>query len=598
MQENVFVIECKRIGKRKAYHLKFPYNEQIIKRIKELPEDGRKWDKPLLAWELTSSALLKLIKQYKSSAKIFFDFGNEKNRNDFKDQIKKIEKEEKQQQENILQLEVNIKKWLAFKTDVELCWEKYSAKVHSFLKDGVKLRPYQVAGVMYLSEVKNAILGLDMGLGKSLISISFLELCGFNKIFVITPNSLKHNYKNEIEKFTNSKAHVIGYKKNLYSIEEAKYIIVNYEYFNSSNFKKTEAKFKKLNIGKIDCLICDESHRLGNSSNTFKNFKKIFKESVFSNGSVSKIFMSGTPANSKVTQLYNVLNQICPLEFTTKKYFYEYYCGMTYNKDGYGWEFNENHTNYEELYNKISPFIFRKKKIDVLKDLPPITFQKVVLEMSDEEYKTYYEIEEGVANEFTNGKVVNPLAIMMKLKQYTSFLKIKYVSEMIDTVLEMDEKFVVIDFFKENLKEISKQYSEISVLHTGDIKDSGVRAKMVADFENLSSNIKLFLASSSTSKEGLTLVAASKLLLMTIPWVYSEIDQIASRIYRIGQVKPVNIYIPMVKNSIDSYILGIAERGQNELSQVIDGEKYKSSFNESMAGELIEIIKEKHRIGK
>jgi hypothetical protein len=54
---------------------------------------------------------------------------------------------------------------------------------------------------------------------------------------------------NEIEKFTNSKAHIID-KKNKYTIEESKYIIVNYEYFNSSNFNKTKAKFNKLNIGK------------------------------------------------------------------------------------------------------------------------------------------------------------------------------------------------------------------------------------------------------------------------------------------------------------------------------------------------------------
>lgn len=244
---------------------------------------------------------------------------------------------------------------------------------------------------MFADKVKNVLLALDMGLGKTISSISLIEMNeDIKKVVVITPNSLKFNYYNEIQKFTNSKAHIVNWKKNVYSIEESKYIIFNYEYFNSGVKNYAINKYNSLNISKINVLVCDESHRLKSlSSNTLKNFKKIFKNDLFENNIERKIFMSGTPMPSRASELYSVLNQISSLDFPTQKHFFEYYCGMRYNFDGYGWEIDEEQAKYEELFQKISPYIYRKKKFEVLKDLPDKTYQKIVLEMTPKEYEIY-----------------------------------------------------------------------------------------------------------------------------------------------------------------------------------------------------------------
>ena len=371
--------------------------------------------------------------------------------------------------------------------------------------------------------------------------------------------------------------------------------IVNYEYFNSSNFKKVKVKFDKLNIGKINCLISDESHHLkSTSSNTFKNFKKIFKDTIFKNGKISKIFMSGTPAPSKAAELYSVLNQISPLDFPTKQQFYEFYCGMTYNLDGYGWETDINMTKFEELFHKIEPYIYRKKKSDVLKDLPEKTYQRIVLEMTPKEYEIYYDLEEGIANEFVNREIKNPLSIMGKLREYTSFLKVNNVKELIDSILESGEKFVAIDFYKNSLYELHKQYPEISALHTGDEKDTE-RAEIIKDFQDENGKIKIFLGSEGTTKEGLTLTAASKVGMLTIPWTPGALDQCTDRLARIGQKNAVNAYIFIYKDTIDGYIFDLIEGKRLEISQVIDGEKYESDVNQSIINDLIEIIKNKHK---
>lgn len=104
--ENVFVIHCERISRRLAYYLRFPINDQLIQRIKDLPEESRKWNAGMMVWELTTPALLSLIKKYRGSHKIYFDFGNDESRKIFIQQIKKIEIAEEEKRKFIADLDI------------------------------------------------------------------------------------------------------------------------------------------------------------------------------------------------------------------------------------------------------------------------------------------------------------------------------------------------------------------------------------------------------------------------------------------------------------------------------------------------------------
>ena len=73
----LFIISCERISKRQAYYLRFQYNEGLIANIKSLPEETRKWNAGMMVWEITTLSLFLLIKKYKGSNKIHFDFGND-----------------------------------------------------------------------------------------------------------------------------------------------------------------------------------------------------------------------------------------------------------------------------------------------------------------------------------------------------------------------------------------------------------------------------------------------------------------------------------------------------------------------------------------
>jgi len=595
MNTPIFVINCERISRRAAYYLRFNYNDGLVNNIKSLPEESRKWNASVMVWELTTPALLSLIKKYKGSNKIYFDFGNEDSRKIFISQIKKIELAEEEKRKFIADLNVNKENWVKYKKELEETYEQYSDKCHAFLNDGIRLYKHQIVAAMFMNVTRNTLISHEMGLGKTGSSILYVEMNKFDKVIVITPNSLKFNFFHEVKKFTNSSAYIVNWKKNTCSINNAKYIILNYDYFNPSSKEKFQTKWKKLGIDKIDAVICDEASKLKNSkSNTYKNFKKTFGKYIFKNEKVSKIFLSGTPMPSHSFEIYNILHEISPVDFGNKKYFYSYFCGMEYNFDtGWGYTTNNAEAKLEELYNKIAPYTHRKRKFEAI-DLPDKIYQKIILEMEDDENKIYNEIENNVANEFAVHPNNNALTILIRLRQYTAHLKIKYVLELIENIVDTGEKIVIVDMFKESLYELKKKLGNIACLHTGD-QSVEERAEMVKEFQDPNSNIKIFLGSIQTCSYGLTLTAASKLFIMSLPFTVSEYQQVSDRLHRIGQKNIVNIYPLIFNETIDSYVFSIIENKTKEIVKVMDNEDYQSDIGESVLVDVINKIKEKHK---
>lgn len=588
-----FIVKCNRPSSRsQKYDLKFPFNKEIIDCVKLLDKKDRTYKNSV--WTLSIKGLYYLINMFKGSNKIHFDFGSEDEKKLVIEKFNKVRKEIAEHRKKIQELDNNKKFWIKMKKLYEKNYQDYSNIAHSGLLDDIKLYPHQIVGTLFLNDVKSALISLEMGLGKTIISIAYVELNEFEKVFVVTPNSLKFNFYGEIEKFTNSKAHIVNWKKNKYSIEESKYIIVNYEFFSASDKKKMDKKFKNLDIEKIDCVIADECHRLkNNKSNTYKNFKRIFNDKFFRD-KPSKVFLSGTPAPNRAYELYTILNQISSLEFATKTHFYEYFCGMTYDPYGYGYVTDINSQKLEELFHKISPFTYRKRKEEVL-DLPEKIYQNVILEMTPNEEKVYSEIEQGVANDiFSSVNSGNPLTILVRLRQYTSALKIAHSMEIIDGILQEGGKIVIIDQFKDVLRELHRKYPLSSVLHTGDEPDVEVRADMVKKFQDPNSDIKIFLGSIATCNYGLTLTAANKMIILTLPYSVGEYDQVSDRIHRINQKWTVHIYPLIFRNTIDEIVFETLETKRKEIKKVIDNENYVSKVDESVMEEIIRDIRNKY----
>jgi SWI/SNF-related matrix-associated actin-dependent regulator 1 of chromatin subfamily A len=182
---------------------------------------------------------------------------------------------------------------------------------------------------------------------------------------------------------------------------------------------------------------------------------------------------------------------------------------------------------------------------------------------------------------------------MIRLRQYLANLKIKNVIELIDSIFETGEKVVVVDFFKDSLYELKKKLGDIVALHTGD-QSVEERAEIVRVFQDINSTIKGFMGSIQTCNYGLTLTAASKLFIMTLPYSVGEYDQVSDRLHRIGQKAAVNIYVLIFPDTIDDYIFSAIESKRKEIVKVMDNEDYTSNVNESVLSEVIAKIKAKH----
>lgn len=593
----MFEVKCSKVPRSPKYKIVFPYNQEIIDIIRTFDKKDKKWVSTTKHWELNPMALFTLMSHYKGSNKIFFNFGSEENKlkyiEDYKKAKEKVVEEEKERQE----LEVNKKKWLAKKEEFEENYHQYQKETHENLKDEVQLYPFQIVAAQYTNLIKNTLLALPMGSGKTICSITYVEMNqNFDTVIVITPNSLKFNYYNEVKKFTNSTAYMINYKYNNCDINDAKYIIVNYDYFRASNQKQVLNKFWK-EVGKnrkINTFILDEATRIKNTkANTTKNIKKLLKKDNFKKKKKSVVFMSGTPAPNAAHELYSILNEISPIDFATKTHFYEYYCGMKYNFDGYGYETNIGNQKLEELFHKLSPYTYRKKKEDIL-DLPDKIYQNIMLEMSPKEQKLYDEIADDVANEIFASSNSNPLTTLLRLRQYTSLIKINYISDVIDTILDTGEKLVVVDSFKPILKELKEKYGSIAGIHTGD-EDVEFRAKLVDRFQNPNDSLRLFIASIQTANYGLTLTEASKMIVNTIPYSVGDLDQVVDRLHRISQKSTVNIYFPIFKDTIDEMVYDRIESKRKEINKVIDNEDYESVRNDSLLNDVLNDFKKKYK---
>ena len=119
MQNFVFVVRCEKIGKKDAYSVTFSYNEQLIERIKSLPQDTRKWNNINKCWEITTKSLFELIKGFKGSNRILFDFGGDAGRDLFIQNVNKIKIKEEEKLKLISELNEKKKYWVKYKEELE-----------------------------------------------------------------------------------------------------------------------------------------------------------------------------------------------------------------------------------------------------------------------------------------------------------------------------------------------------------------------------------------------------------------------------------------------------------------------------------------------
>jgi len=325
-------------------------------------------------------------------------------------------------------------------------------------------------------------------------------------------------------------------------------------------------------------LIADECHyfRTTKAKRT-KAIKKIAKPIQH------RILLSGTPAESRPSELYNAFQMISSNLFPSFWKYAHRYCGARHN--GFGWDFT-GATHTDEL-NQIltNTIMIRRLKADVFKELPDKIRTFLPLEMDNR--TEYEEVQAHFENEIADGSNnATMLQAVEALKQSAVRGKMKSAISWITNFLESGNKLVVFAHHKITITELMEAFPGISVKIDGSVSAEG-RQVAINRFQD-DPSIHLFVGQMQAAGTGITLTASSNVAFLELPWLPGVVSQCEDRCHRIGQKDTVNIYYLLAINTIEEDIAKLLDKKRKILDAILDG---KETEQQSLLTELIKQFK-------
>jgi non-specific serine/threonine protein kinase len=445
------------------------------------------------------------------------------------------------------------------------------------------LRPYQVSGFQWLNYLHDVqwggILADDMGLGKTIQTLSFMqhlkEKNGKLLALVVCPTTLLYNWQNELKKFTPSLSFQIHHggtrsKSQLFK-DPVEVIITTYGTLRSDIKMFSEVKF--------DYVILDESQAIKNPSS------KVTKAACLLQAT-NKLCLSGTPLQNNTFDIYAQMNFLNPGMLGSIEYF-KHNFSMPIDK------FDEKEQK-EHLRKFVFPFILRRTKEQVAKDLPEKQEMVLYCEMGAAQRKIY----EAYRNDYRDkligmveekGIQKSQLSILqglMKLRQICDSPAIikdeAYPNESVkleELTREIaenigDHKALVFSQFLGMLGLIKEQLTKLGIDY--EYFDGGStiqeREKAIERFQN-DSNCRVFLISLKAGGVGLNLTAADYVYIVD-PWWNPAVEQQAiDRTHRIGQTKNIFAYRMICTDTVEDKILKLQDRKRSLAKELISDEE-------------------------
>ena len=446
-----------------------------------------------------------------------------------------------------------------------------------------KLRDYQEVGVRWLSMLNHygfgGILADDMGLGKTLQTIAFLSsvVTADSKILILAPSSLIYNWKEEFEKFApQMKVEVIyGLKASRDEIIASNPQVAITSY---ASFRQDVEQYEK---NQYQYLILDEAQVMKNSQTKIAQYLRKFD--------VPHTFaLSGTPIENHVEELWSIFQIVLPGLFPGKK------------------EFKQ--LSPETISHYVKPFIMRRKKSEVLQELPDLIEMTYKNELADDQ-KTIYlaqlkQMQDRIlssSEEELNRSKMEILSGLMRLRQICDtpslFLedydgesgKLDSLRELLEQIKDGNQRVLIFSQFRGMLDIIEK---ELDALKMTSFKITGsTPANERQDMTNAfnSGQGDAFLISLKAGGVGLNLTGADTVILVDLWWNPAVEDQAIGRAHRMGQDKNVEVYRMITRGTIEEKIQELQTSKRHLVSTILDGTETRSSLSIEEIREILGI---------
>jgi superfamily II DNA or RNA helicase/tetratricopeptide (TPR) repeat protein len=463
-------------------------------------------------------------------------------------------------------------------------------KVPSTFK--AELRPYQEDGFRWLSQLAywgvGACLADDMGLGKTVQALALLlDRAKQGPALVCAPASVVRNWYHEAVKFTPTLNPLVfgegDRQEMLDNLQPFDLLLCSYGLMQQEADILTEKHFST--------IVLDEAQAIKNRA-TKRSQTAMLLQSDF------KVITTGTPVENHLGELWNLFNFLNPGLLGSLDRFNETYAIPI--------EKLQDREKRNQLRRHIQPFILRRRKNDVLDELPEKTEVTLSVELSQEE-RAFYEAlrRKAIENiESSNGdggdRRFKILAELMRLRQAACHprlvspmselpsSKLNLFAETVEELLEGGHKALVFSQFVKHLKlveewvksqGISYQYLDGSTPLPQ--RDKAIRAFQAGEGD-------LFLISLKAGGFGLNLTAADYVIHLDPWWNPAVEDQASDRAHRIGQLRPVTIYRLVTEETIEEKIVKLHADKRELADSLLDGTEVSGKLN---AEELLELIK-------
>ncbi len=440
------------------------------------------------------------------------------------------------------------------------------------------LRDYQLEGYQWMCRLAHwgagACLADDMGLGKTIQALALiLARAKEGATLILAPTSVCINWLEEAERFAPT---------------------LNVQHFGSGERQKMLDE-----AGAFDLIVCSygllqsEGERLSqkhwrtvvaDEAQAIKNMQTKRSKAAMALQADFKVITTGTPIENHLGELWNLFNFINPGLFGSLKKFNEKYAAAIEN--------NHDVATQNRLKKLLRPFILRRLKADVLKELPPKTEITLRIEQSAEE-KSMYEalrrtavqtMERLKAQESPQGQQhLQVLAEIMKLRRACcnpalviedstmKSTKLAAFEELVDELLEGEHKVLVFSQFIGHLSIIRNKLDEKGIVYQylDGATSIAKRKKAVNNFQ--AGKGDLFLISLKAGGSGLNLTAADYVIHMDPWWNPAVEDQASDRAHRMGQTRAVTIYRLVAKDTIEEKIVDLHKYKRDLANNLLEG---------------------------
>ena len=449
------------------------------------------------------------------------------------------------------------------------------------------LRPYQQKGFEWLTLLAEAgaggCLADDMGLGKTLQTICFLAYYIHQNPkavnIIVCPSSLIFNWQQELQKFAPGITSFVyhGATRNAEEVTNANSQVI------ITSYGTVRVDAQVLLATNYGVAVIDESHNIKNPSAQITAAVSLLQADI-------RIALSGTPVVNNTFDLYAQLNFALPGMFGSREFFKREYADAI--------DRNHDEEKIKALQKLTAPFILRRTKEQVAKDLPDKTEMVLWCRMNRRQQELYDDIKDrirssiflGIKNNGLNKSKLAVLQCMLKLRQVcnsplllpeeeqqlctgTDSVKTEVLMGELKNILT-NHKALVFSQFSSMLHLLAEECGRLGIkyYHFDGQTPPAKRIEMVNAFQEKDNTTNLFLISLKAGNTGLTLTAAYYVFLFD-PWWNTAVEQQAiDRTHRIGQTKNVFAYKIICKNTIEEKMIELQLR-KKKLAEDLVGEE-------------------------